>query len=51
MRIEENKYNFLFGSNIEVEFEKIFNIFFIVFLIVIGNKKIYKCVWFILLYR
>lgn len=28
MRTEENKHNFLFGSNIEAEFEKIPNIFF-----------------------
>ena len=51
MRTEENKHNFLFGSNIEAEFEKIPNIFFIVFLIAIGNINIYKCTRLILLRR
>lgn len=51
MRTEENKHNFLFGSNIEAEFEKIPNISFIVFLIAIGNINIYKCAWLILLRR
>lgn len=50
-RTEENKHNFLFGSNIEAEFEKIPNIFFIVFLIAIGNINIYKCARLILLRR
>lgn len=43
--------NFLFGRNIEAEFEKISNISFIVFLIAIGNKNIYKCARLILLHR
>ena len=51
MRTEENKHNFLFGSNIEAEFEKIPNIFFIVFLIAIGNRNVYKCARLILLHR
>lgn len=51
MRTEENKHNFLFGRNIEAEFEKISNISFIVFLIAIGNINIYKCARLILLRR
>lgn len=51
MRTEENKHSFLFGSNIEAEFEKIPNISFIVFLIAIGNINIYKCARLILLRR
>lgn len=50
-RTEENKHNFLFGSNIKAEFEKIPNISFIVFLIAIGNKNIYMCARLILLHR